>query len=101
MATAEPATPLDLAPLPSARSNPASGSYLTFSSTTRGQDDKAGERLRSKLLEVGQRFVGFDKVVEEDTVQRKATERQRLQAVQEGLLKLEQAMNFEISRRVD
>merc|ERR1712217_904666 len=50
---------------------------------------------------VGQRFIGFDKVIETDTHTRRKTEVQNLSAAQEGLMKLEKAMNAEIKRRVD
>jgi len=69
--------------------------------SARGPDDKGVDKLRSKLVDVGQRFIGFDKVVEEDTVKRRGVELQRIQAVHEGLLKLEKALNVEIKRRVD
>lgn len=59
------------------------------------------EKHRSKLTDIGQRFIGFDKVVEEDTVKRRMVEMQRIQAVHEGVLKLEKALNVEIRRRVD
>merc|ERR1719464_26993 len=59
------------------------------------------ERLRNKLVDVGHRFVGFDKVVEDDTTKRRQCEVQRLATAQEGLAKLEKAMNSEIKRRVD
>jgi len=76
--------------------------HLTFDSA-RGPPEKSSERerLRNKLIDVGQRFVGFDKVVEGDTVKRKQTEVQKHAAAQEGLTKLEKAMNCEIKRRVD
>mmetsp|Transcript_73611 Transcript_73611/g.157885 ORF Transcript_73611/g.157885 Transcript_73611/m.157885 type:complete len:301 (+) Transcript_73611:102-1004(+) len=76
--------------------------HLTFDSA-RSLGDKSGERdrLRTKLIDVGTRFVGFDKVIEGDTVKRRQAEVQKLSAVQEGLMKLEKAMNAEIKRRVD
>jgi len=76
--------------------------HLTFDSA-RGAPDKSSERerLRNKLIDVGQRFVGFDKVVEGDTVKRKQNDTHRIAAAQEGLSKLEKAMNCEIKRRVD
>jgi len=76
-----------------------SNAHLTFNSA-RGKD-KGSDKLRSKLVEVGQRFVGFDKTVEEATLQRKGLEKQRIATVQEGLVKLERALNVEIRRRVD
>jgi len=74
--------------------------HLTFNSQ-QAREDKGVDKLRSKLIEVGQRFVGFDKIVEEETVKRKGLEKQRIAQVQEGLLKLEKALNLEIKRRVD
>lgn len=75
---------------------------MTFDSA-RGLTDKSGERdrLRNKLIDVGQRFIGFDKVIECDTVKRRQEEVKKLSTAQEGLLKLEKAMNCEIRRRVD
>lgn len=76
--------------------------HLAFDSA-RGLGERTAERdrLRNKLIDVGQRFVGFDKVIEGDTVTRRKTEVQNLSAAQEGLMKLEKAMNSEIKRRVD
>mmetsp|Transcript_140577 Transcript_140577/g.449365 ORF Transcript_140577/g.449365 Transcript_140577/m.449365 type:complete len:294 (-) Transcript_140577:175-1056(-) len=76
--------------------------HLTFDSA-RGLAGKneARERLRNKLIDVGTRFVGFDKVIEGDTVKRNQQEVQKVSAASEGLLKLEKAMNAEIRRRVD
>eukprot|EP00927_Polykrikos_kofoidii_P085032 TRINITY_DN9130_c0_g1_i2.p1 TRINITY_DN9130_c0_g1~~TRINITY_DN9130_c0_g1_i2.p1 ORF type:complete len:301 (+),score=72.32 TRINITY_DN9130_c0_g1_i2:181-1083(+) len=76
--------------------------HLQFDSA-RGLGEKALERdrLRNKLVDVGQRFVGFDKVIEEDTVKRRQQELKKLSAAQEGLMKLERALNCEIKRRVD
>lgn len=76
--------------------------HLTFASA-RGHDrhDAETHKLRSKLVDVGQSFVGFDKVVEEDTVKRRNAEMMRIAAAQEGIGKLERAMNSEIKRRVD
>lgn len=76
---------------------------LAFDDATRGLMDKPSERdrLRNKLVDVGQRFIGFDKAVEEDTVKRKSNEVQRLKEAQEGVAKVEKAMNCEIKRRVE
>lgn len=83
---------------------PAGSSFqhLTFDST-RGAGEKSAERdkLRNKLVDVGTRFIGFDKVIEEDTLKRRQQEVKKLAAAQEGLIKLERAMNNEIKRRVD
>lgn len=76
--------------------------HLTFDSA-RGTGERSAERdkLRTKLQDVGQRFIGFDKVIEEDTIKRRQAEVKKLAAAQEGLIKLERAMNNEIKRRVD
>lgn len=82
---------------------------LTFSDTTKvsinvpGVPDKASDRdrLRNKLVDVGQRFIGFDKAVEEDSVKRRSTEDASLKEAASGIIKLEKAMNAEIKRRVD
>jgi len=77
--------------------------HLTFDSGRGGSGEKsaARDKLRNQLVDVGQRFIGFDKVIEEDTVKRRQQEVKKLQAAQEGLIKLERAMNNEIKRRVD
>lgn len=97
-----------LGTLPLSARGPATShtfNHLTFDSTSmRGSagEKTAAERdrLRNKLIDVGQRFVGFDKVIEEDTVKRRQQELQKIQAAQESLAKLEKAMNCEIKRRV-
>jgi hypothetical protein len=65
-----------------------------------GEKSAERDRLRNKLVDVGQRFLGFDKVIEEDTVKRRQQEAKKLAAAQEGLVKLERALNCEIKRRV-
>eukprot|EP00933_Yihiella_yeosuensis_P071674 TRINITY_DN79908_c0_g1_i1.p1 TRINITY_DN79908_c0_g1~~TRINITY_DN79908_c0_g1_i1.p1 ORF type:complete len:327 (+),score=49.99 TRINITY_DN79908_c0_g1_i1:60-983(+) len=76
--------------------------HLSFDSS-KGLGDKTAdrERLRNKLVDVGQRFVGFEKVIEDDTLRRKMQEVKKFQAIQEGLGKLEKALNTEIRKRVD
>lgn len=59
------------------------------------------ERLRGKLLQMGSSFVGFDKVVEKDTVRRRQAEHQRVQEVLDGLARLEKRLNVEIKRRLE
>lgn len=77
-------------------------SHLTFDSG-RNIGEKTAERdkLRNKLVDVGQRFIGFDKVIEDDTIKRRDIEVQKFSAAQEGLTKLEKALNSEIRRRVE
>jgi len=75
--------------------------HLTFNSARGTNADHSSDKLRSKLVDVGQRFIGFDKVVEDDTVTRKDTEEKRIQDARSGLLKLEKALNVEIKRRVE
>jgi len=76
--------------------------HLAFDSA-RGAGEKNAERdrLRNKLIDVGQRFIGFDKAVHEDTVKRRQQETTKMAAAQEQLIKLEKALNSEIKRRVD
>ncbi len=57
--------------------------------------------LRGKLIHVGERFVGFDKTMEELSMIRKSAEDNRIQAFEDDLAKLERALNTEIRRRVD
>jgi|Transcript_106031 hypothetical protein len=77
--------------------------HLTFDDAVRGPAEKASDRekLRNKLVDVGQRFIGFDKAVEEDTIKRRTNEVKRLKEAHEGVNKLEKALNCEIKRRVD
>jgi len=82
---------------------------LTFEDASSGMSNVPGipekgsdrDRLRNKLVDVGQRFIGFDKAVEEDTVKRRSNEVQRLAEAGETVIKLEKAMNCEVKRRVD
>merc|ERR1719359_2229885 len=62
---------------------------------------KERERLRNKLVDVGQRFIGFDKAIEEDTIKRRSSECKRLEEASQTVIKLEKAMNCEVKRRVD
>jgi len=73
--------------------------HLVFHSSRRPCSER--EKLREKLVGVGQRFVGFERELEEETTKRKNTEMLRLAGVQDGFLKLETALNTEIRRRVD
>jgi len=77
--------------------------HLTFDQNGKNAAGKneGRDKLRNKLIDVGQRFVGFDKTIEGDTVKRKQEEVQKVTSAQEGLMKLEKALNSEIRRRVD
>lgn len=68
-----------------------------------GVAEKASDRdrLRNKLVDVGQRFIGFDKAVEEDTLKRRSSEVVKMAEAHDIVAKLEKAMNCEIKRRVD
>ncbi|CAD7923881.1 unnamed protein product [Amoebophrya sp. A120] len=57
--------------------------------------------LRGKLIHVGERFVGFDKNMEELAHMRKVSEEARVQSMIDDLTKLERALNTEVRRRVD
>eukprot|EP00397_Hematodinium_sp_SG-2012_P039769 GEMP01043477.1.p1 GENE.GEMP01043477.1~~GEMP01043477.1.p1 ORF type:complete len:319 (+),score=95.01 GEMP01043477.1:232-1188(+) len=59
------------------------------------------DALRGKLISVGERFVGFDKVVEEETFRRRMIEEQRMAELVDTVQKLERAVNNEIRRRVE
>lgn len=59
------------------------------------------DKLRGKLLDLGSSFVGFDKVVEEDTMRRRQLEAERVQEVLDGLARLEKAVDVEIRRRME
>jgi len=75
--------------------------HLSFNSARGASGDHGSDKLRSKLVDVGQRFIGFDKIVEEDTILRKGTEQKRIDDAKTGLMKLEKALNVEIKRRVE
>jgi len=72
-----------------------------FNSAGGQKDQNKSDKLRSKLVDVGQRFIGFDKVVEEDTISRKGIEQKRQEDAKMALSKLEKALNIEIKRRVE
>lgn len=81
---------------------------LTFDNAARGPNipgatDKSAERekFRNKLVSVGDRFIGFDKAVEEDTIKRRSKELDGLKEASEGIIKVEKAINCEVKRRVD
>lgn len=83
---------------------------LTFEESSRGlsanvpgvsEKQSERERLRNKLVDVGQRFVGFDKVCEEDTIKRRSKHGIRLTQASERFVKIEKAMNCEVKRRVE
>jgi len=59
------------------------------------------EALRDKLISVGERFVGFDRVIEEEALRRRMLEMQRVNELQDFLTRLERAVNSEIRRRVE
>mmetsp|Transcript_137203 Transcript_137203/g.242588 ORF Transcript_137203/g.242588 Transcript_137203/m.242588 type:complete len:417 (-) Transcript_137203:80-1330(-) len=84
---------------------PAGAVDSTTSTSPPGADGAESEatleRLRGKLLEMGSSFVGFDKVVEKDTVRRRQAEHQRVQEVLDGLARLEKRFNVEIKRRLE
>jgi transcriptional regulator NrdR family protein len=92
--TQEPGSP------PSGVANVGFNAHLSFNSS-RGHQDQSSDKLRSKLVDVGHRFIGFDKIVEEDTLVRKDTEQKRIDDAKIGLTKLEKALNVEIKRRVE
>lgn len=82
---------------------------LTFDDTGKGLTNIPGaaershdrEKLRNKLVDVGSRFIGFDKAIEEDTIKRRIGEGKRLTEASGAVVKLEKAMNCEIRRRVE
>lgn len=62
---------------------------------------EAVDKLRGRLLDLGSSFVGFEKIVEEDTLRRRQIEQQRMQDVLDGLTRFEKALNVEIRRRIE
>eukprot|EP00392_Amoebophrya_sp_AT5.2_P013652 g13781.t1 len=63
--------------------------------------DEVISNLRGKLIHVGERFVGFDKSMEELAHMRKVAEEARIQSLADDMTKLERALNTEVRRRVD
>lgn len=59
------------------------------------------EKTRSKLAQIHDRIMGFERQMESETRNRKITEEERLSAVWEAITKLEKALNGEIKHRVD
>eukprot|EP00388_Colpodella_angusta_P040957 GDKK01051768.1.p1 GENE.GDKK01051768.1~~GDKK01051768.1.p1 ORF type:complete len:259 (-),score=57.80 GDKK01051768.1:488-1264(-) len=59
------------------------------------------EKLRGKLINVGERFIGFDSLVRDDAVKRKSLEERRYQELSDKLANLERSVNAEIKRRMD
>lgn len=84
----------------------ASRRAASASSRIAGSGEEEGglprhDDLVSRLLDIGDSFKGFDKVVEEDTLRRRHVEHKRLQEVLDGLARLEKALNVEIRRRIE
>merc|ERR1712072_18145 len=79
----------------------ASGISPSASSSPHKRAPESVDKLRGKLLDLGSSFVGFDKIVEEDTLRRRQIESQRLQEVLDGLSRLEKAVDVEIRRRIE
>mmetsp|Transcript_97538 Transcript_97538/g.260301 ORF Transcript_97538/g.260301 Transcript_97538/m.260301 type:complete len:262 (+) Transcript_97538:224-1009(+) len=72
-----------------------------MATTFASQHTQKKDKLRGALIAVGEKFIGFDKVVEDDALQRKVVEQKRMQDITEGMAKLEKALNSEIKRRVE
>merc|ERR1719265_1748717 len=81
-----------------ALSDPAKRPNLPFQNI---HSSEKTEMLRGKLLDVGSKFMGFDKEIEDDTVKRRTNELKRLAFLDEELLRLEQSLNAEIKRRIE
>jgi len=73
--------------------------HLTFPPST--SETAANNKLRQKLMDVGRQFVGFENVIEEDTIKRRNALQERSQLVHNNFGRLERSLNAEISRRVD
>merc|ERR1719401_90481 len=76
---------------------------LSFSSPYRGSDTlkDSSDKLRGRLLDMSTSFVGFDKVIEQDSFRKRHVEQQRMQEVLDGLLRFEKTLNIEIRRRAE
>eukprot|EP00918_Siedleckia_nematoides_P072832 GHVU01158993.1.p1 GENE.GHVU01158993.1~~GHVU01158993.1.p1 ORF type:complete len:141 (-),score=18.55 GHVU01158993.1:156-578(-) len=58
-------------------------------------------RTKSKLASIHDKISGFEKQMESETKQRKATEEGRLNGIRESISKMEKTLNAEIKRRVE
>uniref|UniRef100_A0A0G4IBE9 SF-assemblin n=1 Tax=Chromera velia CCMP2878 TaxID=1169474 RepID=A0A0G4IBE9_9ALVE len=89
---------------PSEHAYSASMVYNQDSGTTPGVTTGGGfrsDKLRGQLISVGERFIGFDKTIEDEAVRRKQVSEKRFGDLTESLVRLEKAMNAEIKRRVE
>eukprot|EP00921_Rhytidocystis_pertsovi_P012444 GHVQ01020242.1.p1 GENE.GHVQ01020242.1~~GHVQ01020242.1.p1 ORF type:complete len:271 (+),score=49.45 GHVQ01020242.1:319-1131(+) len=59
------------------------------------------DRLRSQLCSLGARFVGFDDVVADEARTRRETEELKYQEFQDSLLRIQEAMNSEVTRQAE
>lgn len=66
-----------------------------------GGADAKNEKLRGKLINVGERFIGFDSLVRDDAIKRKSVDERKYQELTEKLANLERSVNAEIKRRLD
>eukprot|EP00742_Colponemidia_sp_Colp-10_P014550 GILJ01016536.1.p1 GENE.GILJ01016536.1~~GILJ01016536.1.p1 ORF type:complete len:299 (-),score=58.89 GILJ01016536.1:143-1039(-) len=76
-------------------------SFIRSAHGAQQADDSMSRMLKTKLATLSERFTGFDRAVEEDTIRRKTVEESKVHDIRETLLKVEKAMNSEIKRRVE
>lgn len=63
--------------------------------------DRSKERLKVTLEGIEDRFVGFEKILEDGSQRRKTNDDQKYQELRERIIHLEKALNVEIKRRVE
>ncbi|KAF4666984.1 hypothetical protein FOL46_002770 [Perkinsus olseni] len=63
--------------------------------------EATSERLRSQLLSVGERFIGFDKVIGEEAARRRTSEEHRITDLAETVSRLDKALSDEVRRRTE
>ncbi|KAF4749476.1 hypothetical protein FOZ63_003645 [Perkinsus olseni] len=63
--------------------------------------EATSERLRSQLLSVGERFIGFDRVIGEEAARRRTSEEHRITDLAETVSRLDKALCDEVRRRTE
>ncbi|KAF4687452.1 hypothetical protein FOZ60_003976 [Perkinsus olseni] len=63
--------------------------------------EATSERLRSQLLSVGERFIGFDRVIGEEAARRRTSEEHRITDLAETVSRLDKALSDEVRRRTE
>ncbi|EER19990.1 SF-assemblin, putative [Perkinsus marinus ATCC 50983] len=84
---------------PSNSSSTYSTSPLRPLVTSSTSPQRSSERLRSQLLSVGETFIGFDKVIEDEAAKRRSSEEHRVTDLADTVTRLDKALSDEVRRR--